>query len=80
MPRFPVRTFARYAELLGDPVELDLPLPATVPALLDALRDHPGGDRLPRHLLVAINHAMAEPDAVIAAGDTVALLPPLAGG
>lgn len=80
MARLEVRTFARYAELLGDPAAVELTMPSSVSALLDALRQLPGGDVLPSHPLVAINHTMASLDTPIRAGDVVALLPPLAGG
>lgn len=75
-----VRTFARYAELMGSPIEVSLQLPAPLTSVIDAVRSAPGGDALPRRLLVAINLQMVEPDATVHAGDEVALLPPLAGG
>lgn len=75
-----VRTFARYAELLGDPVGVEIELPTTVANLIVALRRMPGGDRLPNQPLVAVDHAVAGTAAVVSLGSSVALLPPLAGG
>ncbi len=75
-----VRTFARYAELLGDPIELDVQLPISVPSLSAALRRLPRGDLLPAQLLIAIDQHLAQPDQVIVGTEEVAILPPLAGG
>lgn len=75
-----VRTFARYAELLGDPIELDVQLPISLPSLADALKRLPRGDLLPDRLLIAIDQRIAQPDQVIDGTEEVALLPPLAGG
>jgi molybdopterin synthase catalytic subunit len=77
-----VRLFARYAELLGaEQVTVELPQPVTVRAVLDRLRaKHPAAASLPSRPLVAINLRQVSLDAELAAGDEVALLPPLSGG
>lgn len=76
-----VLLFARYAELLGTSrLELALPEPATVSALVRVVRGLPGGDQLPEHPLVAVNARQAGAGDPLRAGDEVALLPPMAGG
>jgi molybdopterin converting factor small subunit len=76
-----VLLFASYAEGLGfDSIELSLAQPATVGAVLERLRALPGGDRLPQRPLCALNLAHVGPEAALATGDEVAVLPPLAGG
>jgi len=73
--------FASYADLLGrESVELDLPPGATVREALSRIRALPGGSALPPAPLVAVNLAYARPDAVLAPGDEVAVIPPVAGG
>ena len=73
--------FASYADALGRPrVELTLPDGATVREALARLRAIPGGAALPTLPLVAINLAYARGDAVLAAGDELAVIPPVAGG
>lgn len=76
-----VLLFARYAEVFGtDTLTLELPAPATVAGVVARLREAPGGDALPPRPLCAVN-LMQVPDATpLAAGDEVAVLPPLAGG
>lgn len=75
-----VRTFARYAELLGDPVLVEVASPATVAQVIQALRRLPGAEQLPERPLVAVDHAMAELTTPVTGTSRVALLPPLAGG
>ncbi|MGH2707991.1 MAG: MoaD/ThiS family protein [Actinomycetota bacterium] len=76
-----VLLFASYAERLGlDTIDLTLPAPATVGAVLEHVRSLPGGDRLPARPLCALNLSHVGPDAALAGGDEVAILPPLAGG
>ena len=76
-----VLLFARYAEVFGaDAVTLDLPAPATVADVVRRLRDAPGGDTLPPRPLCAVNLTQVSEATPLAAGDDVALLPPLAGG
>lgn len=76
-----ILAFARYAELLGsDRFELSLPNPPTVQGVLDGVRQLPGGDHLPTRILVALNARQAQMSDPVAAGDELALLPPMAGG
>jgi molybdopterin converting factor small subunit len=73
--------FASYADALGLPrVELTLPAGSTVRDALDRLRRLPGGATIPATPLVAINLAYARGDATLAAGDELAVIPPVAGG
>lgn len=59
--------------------ELELPEGATVGALLDRLTTrHPWLREVP--VAVALNQALAGRDDRLAAGDEVALLPPVSGG
>jgi molybdopterin converting factor small subunit len=72
-----VRAFARYRDLLGfDRLELPLPNPATVGALLA----DPRLERLPKEAMVAVNQAFAKVDTPLLEGDEVALMPPVSGG
>lgn len=81
MTRHRVAAFARYAELLGgSSLDVDLPDRATVADLITALRSLPGGASLPATPLVAVNLEVADAATVIAPGDALAVLPPLAGG
>jgi molybdopterin converting factor small subunit len=73
--------FASYADSLGmESVQLTLPEGALVDDALAQLRALPGGDRLPPAPLVAINLAYARTDSRLAAGDELAVIPPVAGG
>jgi molybdopterin converting factor small subunit len=73
--------FASYADLLRrDTVELTLHPGATVRDALDRLRELPGGSALPPAPLVAINQEYSRTDAVLRAGDELAVIPPVAGG
>jgi molybdopterin synthase sulfur carrier subunit len=79
--RFSVRLFARYAELFAtDQLDVELPAPTTVGAMISALRARPGGSALPTTLLVAVNLRQATEQTVITPADEIALLPPMAGG
>lgn len=77
-----VLLFAAHRELVGqaDTVAA-LPDGATVERLLSELRSR-GGDwaRLPARGAVAVNHKYAAGETVLADGDEVALIPPVAGG
>lgn len=76
-----VLLFGSYAERLGaGALELTLPGPVTVSALVAHLRSLPGGDQLPARPLVALNLAHVTSDATVNPGDEIAILPPLAGG
>ena len=60
---------------------LELRAGASVADAVEALRSRvPGGDQLPQRPLVAVNLEHARMGRTIAAGDELALLPPLAGG
>jgi molybdopterin converting factor small subunit len=72
-----LRAFARYRERLGfDRLELPLPSPATLAALLA----EPRLAALPPDALFAVNQAFAGREAVLRDGDEVALMPPVSGG
>ncbi len=72
-----VRAFARYRALLGfDAVQLPLPRPATLGALLA----DPALAGLPGEALLAVNRSFADRDHPLADGDEVALMPPVSGG
>jgi molybdopterin synthase sulfur carrier subunit len=77
-----LRYLARYAELLGvESEELTLEAPATVGDVVAALRAaHPAASQLPPKPLCAVNFRQALWGDPVAAGDEVALLPPVAGG
>jgi molybdopterin converting factor small subunit len=76
------RLFARYAELAGtEAIDLDLPTGATVEQAVHALRARLAeGVRFPASPLAAVNRQHAAPGWILADGDELALLPPLAGG
>ncbi len=83
MPNVTIRVllFASYADQLGtEAVEVTVPAPARVGAVIDRVRALPGGGALPAHPLCALNLAHVGLEAPIAPGDELALLPPLAGG
>lgn len=81
MTRYSVATFARFAEVMGnDTLEVELDEPARVADLIAALRSLPGGDVLPAEPLIAVNLRQATADTPVTPADTLALLPPLAGG
>jgi molybdopterin synthase catalytic subunit len=76
------RFFARFAEVLGcESHELTLPAPATVGDAVAALRSTLAqGAELPPAPLAAVNCEHVSGDWLLADGDELALLPPLAGG
>jgi MoaE-MoaD fusion protein len=79
-----VRLFAVLRERAGsDSVEVDLDAGATVADALRSLAEQHRSlaatiDQLP--LVVAVNYEYARPETVLAAGDEVALVPPVSGG
>jgi molybdopterin converting factor small subunit len=76
-----VQLFASYADLLGaSTVELPLTPGCTVKDLLHSLRSLPGASSLPPAPRFAVNRAFAALDLLIAPGDEIALIPPVAGG
>jgi molybdopterin converting factor small subunit len=82
MGQIRLKFFARYAELVGaDEHELSVSLPATVADVVRRARDEiPGASAIPEKPLAAVNLRHVQLDAIVAEGDEVALLPPLAGG
>lgn len=74
--------FALYRDLAGtSELELELPTGATTQDLVETVRARGGGlARLPAEPAIAVNRDYASLDAVLAEGDEVALLPPVAGG
>jgi molybdopterin synthase catalytic subunit len=81
--RVSVRLFAILRERAGrDEMEIDLPDGATVAEAMEALRSEPGLDEpLGRmRVAMAVNREYAGPDTALAAGDELALVPPVSGG
>jgi molybdopterin synthase catalytic subunit len=79
--RISVRLFAGLRERAGsDRVEVELPDGASVADLLEAMASTPVGELAPRSCIVALNREYAAADAVVGAGDEVALVPPVSGG
>lgn len=76
-----VQLFASYAESFGVPT-LEIPLDpgSTVGDLVDHMRRLPGSSILPDSPRVAVNRKFATVEQRVAAGDEVALIPPVAGG
>lgn len=77
-----IQLFARYAELLGAPdLVLEVPLPATVEAIVARLKtQYEGAALIPDRPLAAVNLRQVPPDHLVQPGDDLALLPPVAGG
>ncbi|MEP6508678.1 MAG: molybdopterin converting factor subunit 1 [Gemmatimonadales bacterium] len=76
-----VRFFASYAEVLGQPsLVLDLTNGATVYDVVSHVAGMPGAAGLPPAPLIAVNHSYAKHSAILADGDEVAFIPPVAGG
>jgi molybdopterin converting factor subunit 1 len=76
-----VLLFASYADALGaSSLRMNLEEGSRVSALLDRLRERAGAQALPPQPLVAVNERYARTDQLLCAGDTVAIIPPVAGG
>jgi len=77
-----IKTFAQFAEILGqEEFTLEIPAPATVADAIDALRGSgQGAASIPEHPLVAIDLKQVRGDYQLTDGQTLALMPPLAGG
>lgn len=76
-----VLLFASYADAVGKPsLELALPAGSTVADALRHVTGLPGAHALPPRPLVAVNERYASLDRALAAGDELALIPPVAGG
>lgn len=83
-PRFEVEVqlFASVREAVGrDRVRVSLDAGARAADVLDALaRDYPPIGVARRALAVAVNQEVVGPEHPLAAGDEVALIPPVGGG
>lgn len=76
-----VRFFAHYRELAGMQIcELELSDGSTVGDLVARLRADLHLEWLPLEPLVAVNRDYADMEQPLAAGDEVALIPPVSGG
>jgi molybdopterin converting factor small subunit len=76
-----VLLFASYADALGTAeIELALPPGSTVADAVRQVGTLPGAERVPPSPLVAVNERYASLDRELAAGDQLALIPPVAGG
>jgi molybdopterin synthase catalytic subunit len=76
-----VRLFAGLRERAGTRyVDVDVPEPATVEKLLDAMAGTPVGPLAPRSCIVAVNRVYAAPSQAIGPDDELALIPPVSGG
>lgn len=76
-----VRLFASYAEILGkSEVELTIPEGSTVADVVRSVNGMPGGCGLPPSPLVAVNYSYATATKLLANGDELAIIPPVAGG
>ncbi len=79
--RVEVLLFASLRDALGNAIAVEVKEPATVTSLRRALEAaHPVLARFGTRAKLAINEAWAKETDSIAPGDTVALLPPVAGG
>jgi len=77
-----VQLFASWSDTLGPEVEVELPEGARVADLLETLETQAKSKSikpLPRPS-VALNQRYAKADAVLASGDEIAIIPPVAGG
>ncbi len=76
-----VQFFASYADRLGrSSIEIQLPDGATVRDLTRSIAALPAASGLPLNPLIAVNHEYASPAMLLATGDEVAVIPPVAGG
>jgi len=76
-----VLLFASYADAIGErSMSFDIDAGATVADIVGLVRALPGAAQLPREPLVAVNERYAKRDRVLAHGDEVAIIPPVAGG
>jgi molybdopterin converting factor subunit 1 len=76
-----VLLFASYADAIGErTIPLDLPSGSTVGEALRRVREMGGAARLPAEPIVAVNEVYARADHALAAGDEIAIIPPVAGG
>jgi molybdopterin converting factor subunit 1 len=79
--RVDVLLFASLKDEVGPSITVDVSEPATVAALRQSLEAaHPALKRMSRRAMVAVNESYAADNDRVGPGDTVALLPPVAGG
>ena len=79
--RVKVKLFAVLKEALGEEVELELAEPATAGSLLERFgADYPQFRSALRSLKVAVDYSYARADEPIAAGQELAIFPPVSGG
>jgi molybdopterin converting factor subunit 1 len=76
-----VLLFASYADALGtSSLRLELEDGSTVRELVARLRERAGAHSLPPEPMVAVNERYVRGDRTLSPGDTVAIIPPVAGG
>ena len=80
-----VLLFASFADAFGDDsLHLSLPTGATAGSVAEGVRGAAlalaGVPALPGTFRIAVNQEIADPGLTIAAGDEVAVIPPVAGG
>ena len=76
-----VRFFASYADKLGiTNTSIAVAPGASVSDLLEHVALLPGADSLPSNPRIAVNQVFASRETVLAGGDEVAFIPPVAGG
>ena len=76
-----VLLFASWAERLGrSSIGLELPEGSTVSSVMESVLSLPGASGMPPRPMVAVNRTYARADTVLANGDEVAIIPPVAGG
>lgn len=81
MQTFSVQLFAAYADIFGArAVTVQLPAGSTVSDLVLKIRKDQNAGRLPAEPLVAVNLSYAPYSQTLSEGDSVALIPPVAGG
>jgi molybdopterin converting factor subunit 1 len=79
--RVEVQLFASLKENIGDTIVLEVPEPVTVGRLLQRFaEEHPRFKTALPHLNVAVDLNYARADDPIAAGQEVAIFPPVSGG
>lgn len=77
-----VRLFAAPREFTGkSEIEVSLPIGAKLTDLIEMLSaEYPGLGKYLPYSKLAVNHALATPEAMLSDHDEVALLPPVGGG
>jgi molybdopterin converting factor small subunit len=82
MPNVNVRLFAGLQGLIGKPdIQMDLPSGATIATLRDQLVDqYPQVEPFMSTLVCAVGEEMIDSDHLLAEGDRIELIPPIAGG